>query len=247
MSKYSKINFRKAPHKIMKYREHEIKFFSDKSIKTKIRTTSHKKEPDTVEWLESHHQDDMVLYDIGANTGPYSLIASKLGYKTFAFEPSFPSFYHLCVNISINDADQNTVPFQVALSDETGLNTFNYSSLVPGTAEHAFGKAINDEGNEFTPVYTQKIIGYSLDDFVNTFGLELPNIIKIDVDGIEKRILEGAKNILKSPRMKSVLIETHDNRITDILRFLHPFGYKLVNKREKTVPGVSNFIFTRPE
>ena len=54
--------------------------------------------------------------------------------------------------------------------------------------------------------------------------MDLPNYIKIDVDGIEDLILDGAKNILLNKNLRSILIEINDkfadqkNRILQIMK-----------------------------
>ncbi|MBQ4415162.1 MAG: FkbM family methyltransferase, partial [Methanomicrobium sp.] len=53
----------------------------------------------------------------------------------------------------------------------------------------------------------QGMIGFSIDEFLRYYGLKVPNHIKIDVDGLEKDILSGAKETLRDPRLKSVLVE----------------------------------------
>ena len=48
-----------------------------------------------------------------------------------------------------------------------------------------------------------------MDDVSSNFNVELPDYIKIDVDGIEHLILEGGSEVLKS--VKSILLEVNDN------------------------------------
>jgi hypothetical protein len=46
-----------------------------------------------------------------------------------------------------------------------------------------------------------------LDTLVSRYAMDFPNLIKIDVDGNEPKIIEGMKTILKDRRLKSVAIE----------------------------------------
>ena len=67
-------------------------------------------EPFTADWIERSIKPGDVLYDVGANVGPYSLIAAKAtsnGARIFAFEPSAPSFHGLSRNILINDCREH--------------------------------------------------------------------------------------------------------------------------------------------
>jgi len=61
-------------------------------------------------------------------------------------------------------------------------------------------------------VCTLPTLSYRLDDLVRQFGLPMPNHIKIDVDGAEYQILEGAHKILAHPELSSVLLEINEKR-----------------------------------
>src|SRR4030042_1462024 len=63
-----------------------------------IRSFSCAKEPEMANWFETFFREGDVFYDIGANVGPYSLVASKMfegKIKVYAFEPGFPNFSQL--------------------------------------------------------------------------------------------------------------------------------------------------------
>jgi hypothetical protein len=61
---------------------------------------------------------------------------------------------------------------------------------------------------------------FRLDDLVDRFGLPLPNHIKLDVDGGELAVLDGASRTLASPTLRSVLVEVSSalsGAVTDVL------------------------------
>lgn len=61
-------------------------------------------------------------------------------------------------------------------------------------------------------------------------GFLKPNIIKIDVEGLEKETLEGAQNLLKSSPPEIILVETHsENLFYDCLKLLSQFNYQIYN------------------
>jgi FkbM family methyltransferase len=131
----------------------------------------------------------------------------------------------LCQNIKLNKAEDVIIPLNVALSSKTGIQTLHYSNLDPGTAFHQLGDNLeqmlvydfdgrveyNDAGeirlHKGKPRYKQRILAFTLDDLISVFKLPFPNYIKIDVDGHEAEVLEGAKNTLQDARLKSVLVE----------------------------------------
>ena len=89
-------------------------------------------------------------------------------------------------------------------------------------------------GEEFVPSFRQGAVGFAIDDFIATFNPPFPNHLKIDVDGIEDRIVAGAKNTLADPRLRSISIELEANRVEytrGVLARLEAAGLKLVSRR----------------
>jgi FkbM family methyltransferase len=210
------------------------------------------KEPETVSWIEQFIRPDDVLYDIGANVGAYSLVAhraTKGGCTVYAFEPSFSTFAKLSRNIALNGAEGRVIPVLVALSDATGLVTFNYSSTDPGAALHALGPSLDSSGKPFTPAFTQPVLSYRLDDFIAQFGIAAPNHIKLDVDGVELNVLRGAAGVLANPRLRSVLVEVEPTRpeqaAIEALLAANRFVVHGRYPHGPTADSTANMLFTR--
>lgn len=173
------------------------------------RLDSCQKEPETVAWIERFIRPDQVVYDVGANVGAYSLVidAATGGRSVvYAFEPSFSTFAQLCRNVALNRCSERVIPIQLALSDTNGLASFNYSSTAPGAAMHALGQAVDQVGRPFQPAFTQHVLAYRLDDFVEQLGARAPQHLKIDVDGSELRVLQGATRTLRNG-VETVMVE----------------------------------------
>ena len=76
-------------------------------------------------------------------------------------------------------------------------------------------------------------IGFSIDDFIARFDPPFPNYLKMDVDGLELPILQGAHGTLRDPRLQSMIIElsvsnNDENRIAQSL--LEEAGFRLVSR-----------------
>src|SRR3990172_968955 len=87
--------------KRMDYGRHPIYMCVDSWIENDVRLRSCNKEPGTVEWIENWFRSGDVFYDIGANTGAYSLVAFRFlsgKAKIYSFEPGFVTFPQLCKN-----------------------------------------------------------------------------------------------------------------------------------------------------
>jgi FkbM family methyltransferase len=178
---------------IMDYDKHKI-FLNDN-----IRLASCGKEPETVKWIEEFGKDDIV-FDVGANVGAYALIMGKYTKKVYAFEPSSFTFNTLIKNIRTNKAS-NVVPLNVALSDRKKTAEFIYSSTVPGSSAHGL------EMNRGEDNYRQEMLAYDVDTLVSDFGIDPPVHIKIDVDGTEMDILNGARHTMESAGFKTLMVE----------------------------------------
>lgn len=231
----------------MDYGRHDI-FLDIRSLtEYHTRATSSSKEPETVEWIENFIKDGQVLYDVGANIGAYSLITSKFHegrVKVYAFEPHFVTYAQLCSNIYLNGCQDTIMPMQVALSDETKVDVFNYANLTPGGALHALGQPIDFKGDSFDPVLKQPVLAFTVDDLISQFNLPFPNHLKLDVDGIEFLVLQGAGKTLANPNFESILIELdearNNNEITD---FLESKDLRFHSKHD--AESTANYIFKK--
>jgi FkbM family methyltransferase len=171
------------------------------------------KEPETIDWL-NRIQPGEVLWDVGANIGIYSIYAAVVRQaRVLAFEPLASNYYVLNANIELNELDDRVRAYCVAFSDTSEAGTLNTTSSIPGAAGCSFNETINDRGIEFVPTFRQGMLGYSIDEYIKTYGPELPNHLKIDVDGIEDHIVRGAKQTLKNERLASISIELDSARV----------------------------------
>ena len=231
----------------MDYARHDIYLHADSLIEYETRLRSCQKEPDTVQWIEDFMRPGDIFYDIGANVGAYSLVAAKCfagTVKVYAFEPAFLNFSQLCRNIFLNNCQDAVFPLSVALSDKTIIDDLNFHDLVTGGSLHTLGETIDHKGEVFTPVATQRMLSYRIDDLIDQFKIPVPSHIKIDVDGIEKAVLEGAQTTLSNPKLRSIDVELAEGE-RDITAFLVGKGFKLASQHNRWTPGMLNCVFIR--
>jgi FkbM family methyltransferase len=212
------------------------------------------KEPETIAWIDTFHSGD-VLWDIGANVGMYSLYAGlKPGVQVLAFEPAVVNCQALNRNIEINALDAKISAFCVAFSDSTVLDYLYMAGTRVGEASHTFGEEIDLKGQPFHAQFRQGALGFSVDDLLATCHPAFPNHIKIDVDGIEDKILQGARNTLADPRLRSVLVELDVDR-QDYCRHVHHLlgcaGMRLLHRKRAAMfdntdyASIWNHVFVR--
>jgi len=211
------------------------------------------KEPETIEWIDSFQPGDS-LWDIGANVGIYSIYAGVKGIRTSAFEPHFANYHQFCITIAVNGLQDVVTPLCLAFSDKKSIAELNLASLEVGTSMSNFGAALDFRGQPFQPAFRQGMIGYDIDSFVEDFGAEIPDHIKIDVDGIELPIVLGARKTLSNPKLKSVsieLIESDTAQVDAVMELMERAGLQLVHKKQNPAfatpqtRDVLNYLFHR--
>jgi FkbM family methyltransferase len=135
-------------------------------------------------------------------------------------------------------------PIAAGLGVKREILSLNMNQINGGEAGHALDTEIVFKGKLRTTNYKQAILGISLDQLVSDFNIPSPDYIKIDVDGTEDKILEGAKNTLMNHNLKSILIEFDDAEISvRLTRFLLQYGFKI--RHRDINPNSGNVIFDR--
>lgn len=160
-----------------------------------------------VNWFCNALKPGDIVFDIGANGGLYTLLASKIVGSTghvYAFEPGERELALLKNNLEKNKVSNVTVINQ-AVSDRKSTANFVVSqdgamnSLAKNT--HMYQNVINTTTVETT----------SLDIFINEFNIPKVDLIKIDVEGAEHLVLAGMKNLLSASEGIKVLFECSDS------------------------------------
>lgn len=244
-----------SPYVIQKTDFGQIMFFCPGKLPEWRARTCLTKEPETIEWIETFKNND-ILWDIGANVGVYSLYAAIKGHLVLSFEPSPGNYYLLSKNIEINKLDNKISAYCLAFNETTKLDVFFMANTELGGALNSFGEATDWHGNIFIASLKQAMVGFSVDDFIKQFNPPFPNHIKLDVDGIEDKIVKSAKNTLSDKRVKSVLIELNTERrqyCEEVTVLFKNSGMKLLKKEHASESdndksyNVYNYIFIRSE
>jgi FkbM family methyltransferase len=205
-----------------------------------------RKEPETVEWINSFSPLD-TLFDIGANIGLYSLLAAKKGLRVVAFEPESQNFAVLNANIFLNKLDCQIRALSLALANGNALDYLHVPDFSSGSAFNQFGIGIKRPGAQSQETYKQAAISYSLDAFIEIFCQQTPTHIKIDVDGIEAQVISGAIKTLENAKVKSILVELNDNfpEDKDAIKCILLKGFRIISQSSKGETGWGNYIFSR--
>jgi FkbM family methyltransferase len=225
-------------------------------------------EPDTIEWLDTLEPGD-VLWDVGANVGLYSIYAAKYrNCRVVAFEPESQNYALLMDNIALNEVRDKLDAVCMAVAETEGFGHLVVPLLTKGGAYNLFEAAQNvatelpesiRAGWQFgsRQKLRQLTFACSIDELTAHYGFPVPSHIKIDVDGIEHKIIEGARRTLESASVRSLLVELNEKSRQDqeVPRVLEKYGFQLTKRRSvwdskpnKCLEGdmpAYNAIFTR--
>ncbi len=162
-------------------------------------------------------KDDLFI-DVGANSGSYTILASKVaGATTKAFEPVKSTFNRLENNISLNAINDRVNAFNIAIGDTKG------SCTITNDCDTMNKIVANEELTSNTSIC-------ELDKLDNLLVNDNPCVIKIDVEGFEEQVLNGATDTLKKESLKALIVEVNSNNdlnasSSSILDFLMSYNF----------------------
>jgi len=191
-------------------------------------------EPRLTQLLSELIKPGMVVVDGGANVGCFTMLAAKLvggvG-RVYAFEPAPESFELLERGIELNGYS-NVVATRCALSSYSGSETLYLDRSNFGASSLRGANVADREGQVEVPVT-------SLDDFFAGSGVAV-DLIKLDTQGAEGLVLEGAQSLLAQPQLTIVSefwpagLRSLGTDPAEFLRQLRDRGFKLAWLDERT-------------
>lgn len=179
---------------------------------------------------------DDLFVDIGANVGAYTILASsEIKASTIAIEPIPSTFNYLMDNIYINQIHDKVDALNIGLGAQKG--------------SIAFTNSLDCLNHVATPIEkdTIEVPIYTLDSILSS--TRQPILIKIDVEGFETEVLNGANNTLMNDKLKAIIIELNGSGIrygydeyhihTKLLKYgFEPFRY---NPKTKELIKLDSF------
>lgn len=185
---------------------------------------------DLTNYLKKNIKPDSVFFDIGANSGFFSLLASKLAKRgsVHAFEPVPSVFHNLEKSIKKNNIS-NIIANQLCLSNKTGMTPFyvSYHSDVSSVKKTSYQKK-----HKLIKVKT-----ITLNSYCQNNNIKKIDIIKIDTEGSEKNILFSSKKILNTYKptlvveFSNITAKAFHYHPSDIYDFLQKQGYRMFSIR----------------
>lgn len=176
---------------------------------------------------------NMTCLDVGANAGFYALMFSRLVGEqgsVHAFEPLPKNIAYIAEHIAANRC-RNVQVHSVAVSDRDGEARFEcHRSRSMG--------ALDDSGS-------MTVRSVRLDALLEAGVISRPHIIKIDVEGAEMRVLEGARQLLVAGNL-SIILATHGPVVkAQCLELLRNAGYSAQSVDGKPLEVADDFLACR--
>ncbi|MDJ0747768.1 MAG: FkbM family methyltransferase [Xenococcaceae cyanobacterium MO_167.B27] len=194
-------------------------------------------------WLGSYEYDKQLLfeqtitpgstvYDLGGHVGFYTLLASVLvgnTGKVISFEPLPDNLKYLKKHLQINNIS-NTQIVEAAVCERNGIAYFE-------THNSSFQGHLGSNG-------TLQVKTVSLDELITKEKLPIPNYLKIDVEGAEVQVLQGAKQILTEFH-PTIFLATHGDKLQkECCQFITDLGYQLRAISEKDLADSDEIMAT---
>lgn len=156
---------------------------------------------------------DIVL-DIGANIGSHTVFFAKHGCTVLAFEPQRIVFQTLCANIA-NNSIAHAYCYNVGLGDEHGH--IDVPELDPYKPNNFGGLSIEGhDGGDIVPIQT-----------IDGIGLPRCEFMKIDVEGMEEKVLRGAVKTIEAFHPVLYVENDRQEKSESLMLFIKNLGYKM--------------------
>jgi FkbM family methyltransferase len=151
-----------------------------------------------IEWMKGQLQPSDVFWDVGANIGAVTLVAARLCRQVVAFEPNPAALSLLKAHIATNGLT-NVLVIDRALGSEPGRADLHVGP------DHNLGMSSLMAERPDAPRVSVEV--ESADELVRSGGVPAPTVIKIDVEGAEHLVLEGAREVLAAGHVRAVVFE----------------------------------------
>jgi FkbM family methyltransferase len=203
-------------------------------------------EPETAEYFAQTLGPGHVFVDIGANHGYFAMLAAALvgdAGRVIAFEPNPQVFRQLKMHVALNGFEPRVLLMPSALADAPGEaklyvsqeeTNSGLSSLAPGAEALAAGS--------LSEAHTVSVPLDTFDRWLAASAVDRVDLVKIDVEGAESRVLAGMSSALNAGKVDAIVCETEWDG---------PFhraicGQGFSARRLDSIGALENVVYTSP-
>ena len=176
-------------------------------------------------FVYNHLPNYDVFLDIGANIGTYAILLAGKGLHGYAFEPIKSNSDALRINLILNNLEDKVKLFPMALGAKHQQAEFSFDVVNTGASHLASIKPDDEVPGREESTFSKIVPLDSLLDQID-FKKEDRIFIKIDVEGMEEKVLLGAKKFLQTyPNILMVMEAKHSGRehLVNVLKEIADF------------------------
>jgi len=151
----------------------------------------------------------MTVFDVGANVGIYAIAAARgVGPhgRVVAFEPARSAAEVMLDHLRLNGVQDRVDVVEAVVDERSGTTEFWEQGATAASSVVEAAARIGERFSDDTAVRVERT-SVSIDDFCKQRGA-FPDVVKIDVEGAEGRVVRGAREFL-AQRSGSLLLEVH--------------------------------------
>lgn len=193
--------------------------------------------------FEEYITKDMVVIDGGAHIGIHTIKLSKLADKVYAFEPLRPSYDLLRENIKLNGCTNVRLDHR-GLSSNRGTSTWDWISEgnigSSGLKDNSIGEHFNREWHpKEEEQYDVELIS------IDELNLNKVDFIKLDIEGYERKAIDGCKETIKRCRPILLIESWKDHNGTIDWHFTEDLYRDLleVHSYKMKQVGIADYLF----
>jgi FkbM family methyltransferase len=154
-------------------------------------------EDSIIQWAKTLLDPSKIFVDVGAHVGTYSIGLAPHCAGVVSFE-CFPRTYnYLCANIALRGLDSNITAHRTALGDTVGTTSYTIRPALDGGGNTCLTLPSSHEEVITLPITT-----------LDSFSLSNVGLIKLDVEGFEQQVLQGAQETLRRSNYPLILFES---------------------------------------
>ena len=174
-------------------------------------------------------KNKQVLWDLGAHAGYYTLLFKTINKNSsvFAFEPIENNFGYFQKHLQLNNLSNITL-FKNAVSNEEGIFKFARGNSVGGK--------LSETGDMTVPVV-------KLSKLLEDNELEFPDVIKMDIEGAEYKVLQDLEPYLASYKKPLIFLSTHGKEVQEqCLNLMESLNYTIISLDVKNTQNTKEFL-----
>jgi len=194
-------------------------------------------ETETIRVFQKLAQRSNLILDIGANTGLFTLVAlaANLNSKVISFEPVLNTYERLVTQVKINGWENRCHTYNQAVSNIVGETKLH----VPLGECLALSASLNPDGFRGYEGFLIDIPVTTIDTLCSNEHIDL---VKIDVEGFEDKVLEGMQQVLSNSAPDLIIECNCDGPFLNIENLLAKFGYQFFHLRAAGPVAVDKIV-----